>query len=118
MNNQEDEIRRLQRIRDEQLQARDPTAKGRAQQQRLVKKHGHSRKKMTAKSIIMDFPAKWQFMVIGTLIGVLVALVLNIFVQAQWAQIVGGVLIVFGLVAGRMMGAIKDWGNEDWGRKY
>lgn len=70
------------------------------------------------KSIILDFPAKWQFMIIGALIGLLVALVINIVVQDQWAQIAGGVLIVFGLVAGRVMGAIRDWGNEDWGRKH
>lgn len=73
---------------------------------------------MTVKSIILDFPAKWQFMIIGALIGLLVALVINIVVQDQWAQIAGGVLIVFGLVAGRVMGAIRDWGNEDWGRKH
>lgn len=119
MNKQEDEIRRLQRIRDEQLQARDPTAKERTRQQRLVMKHGYrTRKKITVKSILKDFPAKWQYMAIGTLIGLLVALVINILIQAQWAQILGGVLIVFGLVAGRMMGALRDWGNEDWGRKY
>ncbi len=57
-------------------------------------------------------------MPIGALIGLLVAVVINIMVQAQWAQIVGGILIVFGLVAGRVMGAVRDWGNEDWGRKY
>ena len=118
MSKQEDEIRRLQRLRDEQLQARDPTAKERAQQQRLVARHRKTQKKITAKSVILDFPAKWQFMVIGALLGLLIALIINIIVQAQWAQIVGGVLIVFGLVAGRVMGSIRDWGNEDWGRKY
>ncbi len=53
-------------------------------------------------------------MVIGALIGLLVALIINIGVQAQWAQIVGGLPIVFGLVAGRVMGAVREWGNEDW----
>jgi uncharacterized membrane protein len=118
MSKQEDEIRRLQRLRDEQLQARDPTAKERARQQRLVTKHRNTQKKMTAKRVFLDFPAKWQYMVIGALLGLMIALIINIMVQAQWAQIVGGVLVVFGLVAGRVMGAIKDWGNEDWGRKY
>ena len=66
----------------------------------------------------MDFPAKWLLMVVGALIGLVIALIINIVVQAQWAQIVGGALVVFGLVAGRVMGAIRDWGNEDWGRKY
>lgn len=66
----------------------------------------------------MDLPAKWLWMVVGVLIGLLVALVINILVQEQWAQIVGGVLVVFGLVAGRLIGATRDWGNEVWGRKY
>jgi len=118
MSRQEDEIKRLQRLRDEQLQARDPTAKERAQQQRLVARHRKTQKKITAKSVILDFPAKWQFMVIGALLGLLIALIINIIVQAEWAQIVGGILVVFGLVAGRVMGSIRDWGNEDWGRKY
>lgn len=52
-------------------------------------------------------------MVIDALIGLLVALVINIVVQAQWARIVGGLPIVFGLVARRVMGAVREWSNED-----
>ncbi len=115
MSKQEDEIRRLQRLRDEQLRARDPLARERATHQRLSAKHRRTRKRTTVWDIIMDFPAKWLYMLIGLLIGVLMALVLNILIQASWSQIVGGVLVVFGLVAGRVFGAIIDWKDEDWG---
>jgi len=114
---QEDEVRRLQRLREEQLRARDPSAKDRATQQRLSARHRQGRKRMTLKSIISDFPAKWLMMVIGGLIGILIAIIINMVAQDPWARTVGWIIIAFGFVAGRMMGAIKDWGNEDWGRK-
>ncbi len=118
MGNKEDEIRRLQHLRQEQLNARDPTARDRATQQRISKRHRRRKKRPTLKSIILDFPAKWLLMIIGGLIGVLIALIINMIVQDPWARIVGWILIVFGIVAGRMMGAVRDWGDEDWGRKY
>lgn len=117
MNGSDDEIRRLQRLRDEQLRARDPTAKGRARQQSVAARYRRSRKRTTVWNIVSDFPAKWRYMLVGLLLGLLVALTINIIVQETWAQVVGGVVVVFGLVAGRLMGAVKDWGNEDWGRK-
>ncbi len=118
MSGQDDEIRRLQRLRAEQLNARDPTAKERAKQQRIAARRRSTQKKTTVWTVIMDFPAKWLLMIVGALIGLLIAVLLNIIVQAQWAQIVGGVIVVFGLVAGRVLGAVRDWGDEDWGRKY
>ncbi len=118
MSQQDDEIRRLQRLRDEQLSARDPTAKVRATQQRLAARRRSTRKKASVWTVIQDLPAKWLWMIVGLLVGLAVAVIINIIAQAQWAQIVGGVVVVFGLVAGRVMGAIRDWGDEDWGRKY
>ena len=117
MGRQDDEIRRLQRLREEQLRARDPSAKDRATQQRLSKRHSQRRKRMTLKSVILDFPAKWLMMVIGGLIGILIALIINMVTQDPWAPTVGWIIIAFGFVAGRMLGAIRDWGDEDWGRK-
>ena len=118
MSGQDDEIRRLQRLRDEQLRTRDPTAKERAKQRRIAARRRSTRKKTTVWTVITDFPAKWLLMIVGALIGLLIALIINILVQAQWAQIVGGVVVVFGLVVGRVLGAVRDWGDEDWGRKY
>lgn len=118
MSRQEDEIRRLQRLREEQLRARDPTLTEKARQQRVSARHRQTRKKITVWSVITDFPAKWLYMFIGTLLGLLIALIINMMFQASWSPIVGGVIVFFGLATGRLMGAVKDWGNEDWGRKH
>ena len=120
MNDKDDEIRRLQRLREEQLQARDPKAKEQAQSQRIAARH-HARqhKRITLKSIIMDFPMKWLLMIVGGLLGILVAVIINMVIPNDPViQIVGYVAIVFGIVAGRVMGAIRDWGDEDWISKY
>ncbi len=119
MGKQEDEIRRLQRLRDEQLRSRDPTAKDRATQQRLSARHRGSRKRITAKSVIRDFPFKWRLMVIGGIIGIVVAVIINLVMPNDpTIRVVGIILVVFGFVAGRVMGAIRDWGDEGWGAKH
>ncbi|HNT77163.1 MAG TPA: hypothetical protein PKH77_19300 [Anaerolineae bacterium] len=114
MNNQDDEIRRLQRLRNEQLSSRDPTAKDRAKMQRISKRHHKSRQPFTIKRILRDLPAKWLLMIIGGVIGIIVALIMNMIVDDPWVRIASYVVIVFGLVAGRIMGAVRDWGDEDW----
>ncbi len=114
MGKQEDEIRRLQRLRDEQLSSRDPTAKDRAKMQRISTRHRKSRQPLTVKRIIQDLPAKWLLMIIGGVIGVIVALIMNMIADDPWVRIASYVVIVFGIVAGRVMGAVRDWGDEDW----
>jgi VIT1/CCC1 family predicted Fe2+/Mn2+ transporter len=118
MSNKDDEVRRLQRLREEQLRARDPSAKEKALHQRLSTKHRKARKRITVKSVILDFPAKWLLMIIGGLLGVLIALIINMVVQEQWVKVVGLIIVVFGIAVGRLLGAVRDWGDEDWGRKY
>jgi len=118
MGKQDDELRRLQRLRDEQLRSRDPTAKDRATQQRISARHRGSQKRITAKSVIRDFPLKWRWMVLGGVIGILVAVIINLVVPNNpIVQGVGVILVIFGFVAGRMMGAVRDWGDEDWGSR-
>ncbi|MBN2002283.1 MAG: hypothetical protein JXA21_02905 [Anaerolineae bacterium] len=118
MGKQEDELRRLQRLRDEQLRSRDPTAKDRATQQRLSARHRSSRKRITLTSIIRDFPFKWLLMIVGGLIGIVVAIIINLVIPNDpTVRAVGIIIVIFGFVAGRMMGAIRDWGDEDWGTK-
>lgn len=118
MGKQEEEIRRLQRLRDEQLRSRDPTAKDRATQQRLSARHRSNRKRVTLTSVVRDFPFKWLLMVIGGLIGAVVAIIINLVIPNDpTVRVVSIIILVFGFVAGRMMGAIRDWGDEDWGSR-
>lgn len=114
MKSQEDEVRRLQRLRDEQLRDRDPNAKKNAQYKRVVINYQSRQKRITLGSVINDLPAKFWFMIIGGLLGVVLALVLLILIAEPWVKTVGLIAVLFGLVSGRVMGAARDWGSEDW----
>jgi hypothetical protein len=46
------------------------------------------------------------------------AIVVNLAFKATWAEYVGYGLVLFGIVLGRIFGAIRDWGDEDWDKRY
>jgi len=115
MSRQQDEIERLKRLRDQQLAARDPLAKDRKVFQDVSRRH--KRKPFTLKNILADFQAKWMWMLVGGLIGAIAALATILVFQAKWAEYLGIGMILFGMIIGRLSGAVRDWGDEDWGRK-
>lgn len=114
MKSQEDEVKRIQRLRDQQIRDRDPTAKKTAQYRHAVAKYKKRQKRITLRSVINDLPAKIWFMVIGGLLGAVLAIALLILIDEPWVKAVSWIIIIFGLVSGRVMGATRDWGNEDW----
>ena len=116
MSRQNDELERIKRIRDQQLAARDPRARDHALQQQ-VRAHRPG-KKLTVRNILADFTAKWTWMVVGGAIGAVLAIVVNLVFRVTWAEYVGYGLILFGMVVGRILGAIRDWGDEDWDKRY
>ena len=116
MNRQNDELERFKRIRDQQLAARDPRARDRALQAKVRARRPN--KKLTVKNLLSDFTAKWTWMVAGGVIGAVLAIVVNLVFKAAWAEYVGYGLVLFGIVIGRLFGAIRDWGDEDWDKRY
>ena len=115
MSRQNEELERIKRIRDQQLVARDPRARDHALQQVRARRQS---KKLTVRNILADFTAKWTWMVVGGAIGAVLAIVVNLVFKATWAEYVGYGLILFGMVVGRILGAIRDWGDEDWDKRY
>ena len=115
MSRQNEELERIKRIRDQQLAARDPRARDHALQQVRARRQS---KKLTVRNILADFTAKWTWMVVGGAIGAVLAIVVNLVFKATWAEYVGYGLILFGMVVGRILGAIRDWGDEDWDKRY
>ena len=116
MSRQSDELERIKRIRDQQLAARDPHARDRAVQAKVRARR--QVKKLTFKNLLADFAAKWTWMVTGGVIGAVLAIVVNLVFKATWAEYVGYGLVLFGIVVGRVLGAVRDWGDEDWDKKY
>jgi hypothetical protein len=115
MGRQEDELERIRRIRDEQIATRDPRAKERKFYGDVSRRR--KARHFTLKSFIADLQAKWTWMLIGGIVGAIAAIVVIQVFRTQWAEYAGLVIIVFGVVVGRLMGAVRDWGDEDWGRK-
>jgi len=116
MSRQDDEIERLRRLRDRQLADRDPHAKDKRFYQDVS--HRRKGKKFSLSNIVADFQAKWTWMLVGGIIGAVAALAMVLVFKEKWAEYVGYGFIVFGIVMGRLFGAVRDWGDEDWGRKY
>jgi len=116
MSRQDDEIERLKRLRERQLADRDPHARDRKLYQDISRRRRG--KKLTLGSILRDLQAKWTWMAAGGIVGAIAAVVTILVFKEKWAEYVGYAMIAFGVIVGRLLGAIRDWGDEDWGRKY
>lgn len=99
MSNDRSEIERLQRLRQRQLQARDPLAKQRAIERRVTARRRRMRRQVSYLDLITDVPRKWQGLILGLLIGMALWLGINLLVEAAWEDIVGlGVTIALPIV--------------------
>jgi len=113
MSQQNDEIERIQRIRDRQLQLRDPRAKERKFQRKAAA--SFKPQKLTLVGAIQEMPGKWLGMILGGLAGVLLGVLFDLLVAAGewWMRYVPYVIAFAGLAIGRMLGAVLDWHEED-----
>ena len=108
-----DDIERIQRIREQQIRARDPRARARKTQQKISARRGEE--SFSVQDLLRTIPAKWWGMIIGGMIGLIFAIVLNkaIETEASWVEYVWYVIVLFGIVLGRGVGAAVDWSEED-----
>jgi hypothetical protein len=115
MGKQDNEIKRIQRIRDRQISARDPTAKDREFYGEVSARRKNAR--YSFKDALKDMQSKWTWMFAGGIIGLIAAIVFAMAVRTSWAQLVALVMIFAGLVIGRLLGAVMDWRNDDWTKR-
>jgi hypothetical protein len=108
-----DEIERIQRIRDQQIRARDPRARARKRHQKVSARY--TEPTFSFQDLLKSIPAKWWGMIIGGMIGLIFAIVLNkaIETEASWMEYVWYGIVLFGIVLGRGVGAAVDWSEED-----
>lgn len=113
MSNRNDEIERIQRIREQQIKARDPRAHHRKFQQKISARH--RKETFSLQDILTNIPTKWWGMIIGGIVGLIVAILFNkaIETEASWMEYVGYVIVFAGIVLGRGVGAALDWSEED-----
>jgi len=113
MSQHNDELERIKRIRERQLQDRDPKARDKTFHRQLSSRRRG--KKLTFQNILQDFQAKWTWMAGGAIIGIVLAILFTQVIQTGWAHYF---IVFFCAVMGRLFGAVRDWGDEDWGRKH
>jgi hypothetical protein len=113
MSQDRDEIERLQRLRERQLQLRDPKAKDNEIQHRISKRY--KKEKLTVGGVIRDLPGKWLGTIFGAIVGVIIAIAFNLLVESEafWIEYVGYFIILICLVMGRGLGAAMDWRDQD-----
>ncbi len=119
MSKKDDEIQRLRRLRERQLQARDPQAKVKATHKRLAEHHKKTKEKLTVRTFLRDMPLRIWYSFLGLLIGALLGLIIYTIAdanlaQANWVKYLGIFLALFGFVAGRVVGAAMEWRSDGW----
>jgi hypothetical protein len=108
---EQDEIDRIRQIREEQIRARDPRKKDAKFYQKVSTRPTYD--EVTWEEILKDIPIKWWGTILGGVIGLIVGLVLNMMVEASWAQLALPVTTLAGVAMGRGLGMAMDWSEED-----
>lgn len=115
MSQEDREVERLRRLRERQLDARDPRHADRRREAIVSRR---PRETFSIRRELRSLPAKvtWMFWggVIGLFAGLFFSLVLFLAFQVAWWEYVTTFMILFCAALGRLFGAAKDSGSEDW----
>ena len=111
MSNQNKEIERLQRLRDRQLQARDPLKKERKKQGHITRQF-KSRKGYTFGTASNDIGYKVKGALIGIFVAVLLWIILSIFIKESWVDLVGLFAVISFPLIGFILGSSFDWRDK------
>jgi hypothetical protein len=108
MSDKNDELRRLKRIRDQQIQARDPSVKQKKLQRTIATRRRKSVRKASFLEILSQVSHKIKGTLIGGIIGLLIFLILPYFVKTSWIDLVGIGAIFFLAILGFFLGQALD----------
>ncbi|NIS81552.1 MAG: hypothetical protein GTO14_15420 [Anaerolineales bacterium] len=108
MSRSDREMDRLKRIRDRQLQLRDPQTKAKKLQHNIAVRRKRSVKRFSFGEVMREIPKKWWGLVIGMALGVGVFVLLPFFVESAWTDTIGFAAIVFLAILGVVLGNAMD----------
>jgi len=112
----EDEVKRLQRLRDQQVRARDVRAKADRRRAQAMRSHPKARLSFTEE--INKMPAKYTWPFPGAVIGFLIGAFIGWLAQATFGiyatEIVSLLMAFMGALIGFMLGRVRDEGHENW----
>ena len=112
MSKRNKELERLERLRQQQLQARDPLAKQRKIERKVVARRRGSKEKVSFKSMITDVPYRWRGAILGAVLGIVISIVLPNLVEGSWAEWIGLLAVVVLALLGFMFGRAIDLRDE------
>jgi len=112
MTKRNEELERLKRLRQKQLQARDPLAKQRKIERKVAARRRGTREKVTFKSMITDVPYRWRGAILGAVLGIVVSVVLPSLVDASWVEWIGLLAVLALALLGFMFGRAFDSRDE------
>jgi hypothetical protein len=91
----DDEVERIRRIRDRQIQMRDPQIKQNKLQKNISRRRRGRLESFDFTRIFTDLPKLITGTLIGVLLGLLALIVLPYLIQADWVDLLGlGILLV------------------------
>jgi hypothetical protein len=106
---QNDEIERIRKIRDRQLNLRDHSVEQKRVHREITKKRRRNVEKFSFGAIFGDIPKMITGTLIGIVIGILVFLILPyIFDEGDWIDIAGIAVTVIGAIFGFFFGRAID----------
>ncbi|MBW8011802.1 MAG: hypothetical protein FVQ83_11280 [Chloroflexi bacterium] len=113
MSLQETEQERIQRIRSEQIKARDPLEKDRRVSRKVTARRRVKRKnEKFIMDSIKDVPYVFRGGIIGLILGFVVILILPYFFEENWVFLVSLVVTIILVVIGTIFGASLDWRDD------
>ncbi len=112
MSYQDDERDRLRRLRDRQLQTRNPQRGDARLMRHVAKRRGRRQKKVTPADMVRELPHKWRGLFLGAIIGMFIWLLLYILAQGAWIDLVGLACMVVLAFLGFALGQAFDVRDE------
>jgi VIT1/CCC1 family predicted Fe2+/Mn2+ transporter len=108
MSNRDDELKRLKRIRDQQIRKRDPTTKEKRLQHTIATRRRKSVRKFSLVELFREVSHKVKGTLIGAILGLLIFLFLPYFLESSWIDFVGIGAIFFLAILGYFLGQALD----------
>jgi hypothetical protein len=113
VSHQNDELERLTRLRERQIQARDPKAKEKESQRRVTARRRKLKRKTTIQGMMRDMlgdmPYKLWGALIGAGLGFVISIALALLVEASWTALVGLAAVIILALVGFFFGHSFDW---------
>jgi VIT1/CCC1 family predicted Fe2+/Mn2+ transporter len=108
MPRKDNDVERFRRIRDRQINLRDPQKEVQRLQHSIATKRKSKVKRFSIKTFFSEIDSKWLGLFFGLAFGVLVLVILPYFVEGFWATAIGVAAILFLTILGFSLGQALD----------